>query len=146
MLPLSAEIDTQQLFLCQTQGNLFELAWRKGYRMSEFVEKFMNSQIAARLDSPYSRTQWDGEERLLHDVAEECSLFPDAKPDDVNSEALFWAGYLYRYWHYYTGESSKEMFAKTGFRRMMYTYPGYHTLACEKAIQKLLETDGGVAA
>ena len=62
------ELDTQQFGLCDIQGRLFELALRKGYDCRDFVEKFMNSRVAAALDDVYDRMQWAGEEYLLEEL------------------------------------------------------------------------------
>ena len=50
---------------------------------------------------------------------------------------LQWAGYTYRYWHYYTGKSSKEMYAIANAERMATVYPGFHTLDVKMAIDRL---------
>ena len=53
--------------------------------------------------------QWAGEEYLLEEVIDEARDRFE-KPGDVYSEELiYWIGYIYRYWHYVTCESSKEI-------------------------------------
>lgn len=123
--------------LCEMQGHLLELAWKRGYPQADFVPTFMNSEVARRLDSPYSRYQWMGEEYALSAVASDAALVPGCRPDDVDPEALFWMGYTYRYWHYLTGETSREMYAVADYDRMRRVYPGYHTVSCELAINWL---------
>ena len=54
-------------------------------------------------------------------------------------EHLFWAGYLYRYWHCLTGETSAAIQAIAPYRTMAGMYAGYHTLSCELAIENLRE-------
>ena len=54
-------------------------------------------------------------------------------------EHLFWTGYLYRYWHCLTGETSAAIHATADYRRMAGAYAGYHTLSCELAIENLKE-------
>jgi len=126
-----------QLDLCDMEGHLLELAWRRGYDMREFVPAFMGSEVAAGLDSSHSRYQWLGEGYALSHVVRSCGLFPDCKPDGTDPEALYWMGYTYRYWHYLTGETSREIYAVADFRRMKTVYAGYHTLSCEKAVEWL---------
>ena len=61
------------------------------------------------MDSTYNRMQWAGEEYLLEEVIDEARDRFE-KPGDVYSEELiYWIGYIYRYWHYVAGESSKEI-------------------------------------
>ena len=88
------------------------------------IEKFMNSHTAAALDETYDRLQWAGEEYL---------------PEKLNEEVggLKKGGITYRYWHYYTGESSKEMYATANTEKTAAVYLGFHTLDVEMAIDRL---------
>ena len=56
-----------------------------------------------------------------------------------DSETLYWAGYLYRYWHFYTGESSKEIYRQADAETINTMYYGYHTLDIKMAIDLLKE-------
>ncbi len=71
------EFKVLEIDLCEMQGRCFELAAAQGYPMRKFVPAFMNSEVARRLDSPYSRYQWMGEEYMLHQEARERHLEPD---------------------------------------------------------------------
>ena len=124
-----------ELDLCTVQGRLFELAHRSGYEIEGFVNAFMASSVARGLDSDYNRLQWSGEEYILHRIEEQCVLTKAGS--EVDPSALFWIGYLYRYWHLTTGESSRDISVQADFRRMLTVYPGYHTLSCEMAIDRI---------
>lgn len=132
------ELDTQQFGLCDIQGRLFELALRKGYDCKDFVEKFMNSRVAAALDDVYDRMQWAGEEYLLEELDDEVGGLAKAGAA-YNNEVMYWMGYTYRYWHYYTGENSKQIYAAADFEKMAMLYPGYHTLDVAMAVDRLKE-------
>lgn len=69
----------------------------------------MNSKAAAALDDVYDRLQWSGEEYILEKLADEVH---GLKPADTtySIEIMYWAGYTYRYWYYYTGESSSAIY------------------------------------
>ena len=54
-------------------------------------------------------------------------------------ETLYWIGYLYRYWHFYTVESSKEIFKIANAKKLNILYLRYHTLSLEMAIDLLKE-------
>lgn len=131
--------DTFQRCVCTEQGNLFVLAWKHGYRMGVFIPAFMNSKVAEDIDSPYDRMQWSGEEYILHSTAREIHMVPECHPETHNEEALFWAGYIYRFWQQMTGESSKRIFATCGYPDILENYAGYHTLSCEMAIKWMKE-------
>lgn len=127
----------QELDLCDVQGNLFQLAAANGYDPIAFVDAFMQSEVARGLDSDYNRLQWSGEVYILHRLEEEVTLAKGGMA--VDSEALFWAGYLTRYWHLTTGESSAEIHAIADARRLLTVYLGYHTLDCDQAIRRIKE-------
>lgn len=132
------ELDTQQFGLCDIQGRLFELALKKGYDSKAFIEKFMNSRVAAALDDVYDRMQWAGEEYLLEELDDEVGGLAKAG-ETYNNEVMYWTGYTYRYWHYYTGENSKEIYAIADAEKMAMLYPGYHTLDVAMAVDRLKE-------
>ncbi|MBR2036297.1 MAG: hypothetical protein IKA09_01060 [Lachnospiraceae bacterium] len=132
------ELNTQQFGLCDIQGRLFELALRKGYNCKAFIEKFMNSKTAAALDESYDRLQWAGEEYILEELNEEVGGIPIAGIS-YHNEIMYWSGYVYRYWHYYTGEYSKEIYAIADAEKMATVYLGFHTLDVEMAIDRLKE-------
>ena len=125
--------------LCDVQGKLFELAWRKGFDMVAFVPAFMKSRTAALIDSTYNHLQWAGEAYILEEFVAETGLRHARARKSLPPEHLFWAGYLYRYWHCLTGETSAAIYATAPYRTMAGMYAGYHTLSCELAIENLRE-------
>ncbi len=132
------ELNMQESNLCDIQGRLFELALREGYDCKEFVEKFMNSNVAASLDSSYNRMQWAGEEYMLAELDDEVGGLRKAGVV-YDNEAMYWMGYLFRFWHYYTGESSKEIMKYHDVETMVMIYPGYHCLSVEMAVDRIKE-------
>ena len=134
MLDLSR--DKRQL--CDIQGRLFELALKNGYDCPAFMDAFMNSRAAAALDDVYDRLQWAGEEYILEELDEEVGGLAKAGTHYPN-EVMYWAGYTYRYWHYYTTEASKEIYAIADAQMMASCWLGFHTLDVEMAIDNLKE-------
>ena len=104
-----ANLSLEQRQLCDIQGRLFELALKNGYDCPEFIQAFMNSRTAAALDDTYDRLQWAGEEYILEELNDEVDGLKKAGTL-YSTEVMYWTGYIYRYWHYYTGESSKAIF------------------------------------
>lgn len=111
---------------------------RNGYDCGEFAKCFMNSRTAAAYDSEFDHVQWAGKEYVLEELEAECGGLPKSEYI-YNPEAMFWMGYLYRYWHFYTGESSAEIYAHADAAKMALIYPGFHTLDNQEAIDRLLE-------
>lgn len=131
-------MDVLQLKLCDIQGRLFELSLQSGYNSEDFIKQFMRSKVAHDLDSEYNRMQWAGEEYLLEEFADEC---PKATKGGLqfDREVLYWAGYIYRYWHILTKESSREIYIQAPAKTMNSNYLMFHTMAPELAIENLQE-------
>ena len=126
-----------QLKLCDIQGRLFELSGAKGYDSVPFIKAFMTGEVAKGLDSKFNRLQWAGEEYLLAEVAETANLTTGGIVYD--KEVLYWSGYLYRFWHFDTGEDSKEIYKQAPAETMSRNWLIFHTLAPEMAIEDLKE-------
>ena len=131
-------MDLMQLKLCDIQGRLFKNSISAGYNSADFMKQFMNSNVARDLDSVYNRMQWAGEEYLLEEFADECPSTTKGN-DQYNKEMMYWSGYLYRYWHLLTGESSKEIYSQAPAKTMNINYLMFHTMAPELAIEDLKE-------
>ncbi len=127
-----------QLQMCDIQGRLFELALKNSYDSLEFIKAFMNSNVALALDDTYDRLQWAGEEYILEELNDEVGGLTPAG-QTFHNEVMYWTGYTYRYWHYYTGESSKEICKIAGPEIMNQSWLGFHTLSVSMAIDDLKE-------
>ena len=132
-----------QLQQCKIQAKLFALAYGSGYDPRAFVAAFMDSAAAEGLDADYDRMQWAGEEYILQEVVESAALAKSPSLSDVSAEALFWAGYLYRYWHFLTGEASRRIYAQAPLDVLLDVYPGMHALSPEMAIEDLRSRNHG---
>ena len=130
-------MDEIALKLCDIQGRLFELSAAKGYDSASFIKAFMLSETAKALDSTYNRMQWAGEEYLLEEVAAETLLSVGGAV--FSMDVLYWIGYLYRYWHYYTGESSAKIYKQAPVETMKRNYMMFHTMDPSLAIEDLKE-------
>ena len=131
-------LDTQKRQLCDIQGRLFELALKGGYDCLAFIEAFMNSRAAIALDDVYDRLQWAGEEYILEELDDEVNGLKKAGLT-YSREVMYWAGYVYRYWHYRTNECSREIYKIADARMMDECWMGFHTLDVEMAIDDLKE-------
>ena len=133
---LNLSLDKRQL--CDIQGRLFELALKNDYDCPQFIETFMNSQAAVSLDDTYDRLQWAGEEYILEELEDEAKGLKKAGTI-YDREVMYWAGYVYRYWHYYTNETSREIYQIADAKTMNDCWLGFHTLDVELAIEYLKE-------
>lgn len=125
------------LKLCDVQGRLFVLSVTNGYGSDIFVKTFMKSVTAKELDSSYNCKQCFGEEYLFDEVIEMAGdVFKES--DEVYSlECIYWIGYIYRYWHYVTGESSKEIYKQAPIKVMKQNYARLYMRTPEEGIEVL---------
>jgi len=131
--------ESLKLALCEMQAQLFVQSQEKGYASESFINAFMNSDIAEDLDMPFNHMQWAGTHSLMSRMEEEhTNKLTQGECYDI--ETLYWAGYLYRYWHIYTGESSREILKQASAKTMRVVYLMYHTMSPEMAIDRLKES------
>ena len=130
-----------QLALCDTQGQLFQLAGEKGFASENFVKLYMNSQAAADMDKDFHHVQWAGKEYILSELLDECQEANTTSGEVYDAETLYWMGYIYRYWNLYTGETSRAVYRQAPARKMQVVYLMYHTMSPELAIDRLKESD-----
>ncbi len=132
-------MDALELKLCDIQGRLFELFSNTEYDEESLAKAFMNSEISENLDSEYNRMQWAGEEYLLEELVANCRDKLIVKKEKISKDVLFWIGYVYRYWHFYTNEESKKIYKQAPFDTMNVNYLMFHTMDVEMAIDNLKE-------
>lgn len=70
--------------------------------------------------------QWAGEEYLLEELDDEVGGLPCGA--SWGREPMYWTGYLYRLWHYLTGETSRAIYATADARHHGGAYLGMHVL------------------
>lgn len=128
-----------QLKLCDIQGRLFELSAEKKYDSAAFIKAFMTSDTAKALDSAYNRMQWAGEEYLLEEVAANAGDALAVDSEIFSKDILYWIGYIYRYWHYYSGEDSAKVYRQAPVETMKRNYMIFHTMDPVLAIEDLKE-------
>ena len=132
-------MDELQLKLCDIQGRLFELSADKYYGSAVFIKQFMTSSIAKALDSTYNRMQWAGEEYLLEEITDASNGKITSNGEVFSKDVLYWIGYTYRYWHYYTGEESSRIYKQAPVEVMKRNYMMFHTMSPSLAVDALKE-------
>ena len=82
--------------------------------------------------------QWAGEEYILEELNDEVNGLKKTGIS-YSTEVMYWTGYVCRYWHYYTGECSHEIYKTADAETMNERWPGFHTFDVEMAIDDLKE-------
>ena len=131
-------MDSLQRKLCDVQGRLFKMSVDRKYESMSFIKTFMSSDIAKGLDSEFDKTQWVGEEYLIDELSSDYkkSLIVG---ETLDEEVMYWIGYTYRYWHFYTSESSKEIIKQASPKTMATNYLMFHTMDPQMAVDNLKE-------
>ena len=130
-------LDEIALKLCDIQGRLFELSANQKYDSIKFIRVFRNSDVSRALDSKYNRMQWAGEEYLLEEVVDNAGNKVSVGGEVFSKDVLYWIGYIYRYWHYYSGEDSKKIYKQAPVEVMKRNYMMFHTMDPVLAIEDL---------
>ena len=128
-----------QIKLCDIQGRLFELSAEKEIDSAAFIKVFMMSETAKALDSDYNRMQWAGEEYLFEEVLSSADDSVKKNGEIFSADVLYWIGYIYRYWHYYTDEDSTKIYKQVPVETMKRNYMIFHTMDPSLAIEDLKE-------
>lgn len=103
------------------------------------VIAFMKGDLTKYLDSTYNRMQWAGEEYILEELIDTFKDKLKLKHKKFSKDTLYWMGYVYHYFHYYTNEESKIIYKQAPFATMMINYFMFHTMDVEMAIDDLKE-------
>ena len=118
---------------------MFELSAEQRLPSAAFIKAFMTSATAKELDSSYNRMQWMGEEYLLEEVKSSAGESLTGDGDIYQKDIMYWIGYIYRYWHYYTGEDSAKILRQAPVQTMRRNYMMFHTMDPVLAIEDLKE-------
>ena len=136
------KLDRDGLWLCKIQGELFEKSITNVSTSSSiFIRRFMNSEIAKVFDS---KDFLDDTISINGIYKELDAQFGESKYGSTkfNSEVLFWIGYIYRYFSYTYGLSSKQVYKIIKPNELNEMYYVYHTFDCANAIARILEEKG----
>ena len=121
--------------LCSIQGRLFELSVKFGFESNNFVNTYMNSDLASKFNSAYDRSQWMGEEYLLDELINTHKLI---KGKTYSYDVMFWMGYTYAYWAINYNETCFKIIKIANPKIMAENYAGLHTISADLAVQDLI--------
>lgn len=136
------KIDEEGLKLCELQADVFA----KSIEMTKcsspiFIRRFMNSQVAVRMDHRGFLLEASDDISILNEVEAQYGMTSYGK-ERYNREELYWMGYLYRYWAYTYEISSKHVYKQMKANELRKLYYPYHSLDPAQAIERILESKG----
>ena len=130
------KFSSDELDVVEKQGMLFSSCQNEfDVDAFDFIKKFMQTQLAEDI-SVFSATS-------IKQIGEHLLNMVDVMPltEKKYTEALYWIGYLYRYWNY-MGTPSKEIVKIAPVEKAYVLYSGYHCLDVQEAIALLIERSG----
>lgn len=136
------KIDEEGLKLCILQAEVFADSLTVTLCSSPvFIRRFMNSEVAARMDRRGFLLEACDVESVLNEVDEQYGPTSYGK-ERYGREELYWLGYLYRYWAYTYEKSSKQVYRQIKSKDLRKLYYPYHSLDPAQAIERILESSG----
>ena len=132
------ELSEFETAVCESQGKLFqECQFDFKCDAADFVSKFMKSEIAAKMDTKSSPWRVAGNKQRGEELLRLASV-KQVSEKHINPNALYWVGYMYRYWAF-LGASSKAIIEFVPLDLALLTYSGYHCLALKEAIRMYMK-------
>ena len=136
------KIDEEGLKLCTLQADVFADSLTETQCSSPiFIRRFMNSQVASRMDHKGFLLEACDETCIFKDIDAQYGPTSYGK-ERYGREELYWLGYLYRYWAYTYEKSSKQVYKQIKAKDLRNLYYPYHSLDPAQAIERILESHG----
>lgn len=136
------KMDEIGLKLCKIQGEIFAAsATQTDCSSLIFMRRFMNSQLAGRMDLGGFLFEACDVGRAIEEINEEFGESAYGK-EKYSENELYWIGYLYRYWAYTYQKTSKQLYRLTKPKELRELYYPYHSLDPAQAIERILEAKG----
>ncbi|MCL1808953.1 MAG: hypothetical protein FWG42_04185 [Clostridiales bacterium] len=138
---LDKELSLFEIAVCENQGDLFEESqYDFNCDAFDFVTKFMNSEIAGSLDQDLSMCHTWGIKQIGETLISMVEIEKHSGEEYISRDCLHWVGYLYRYWAWWLGTSSRQIILDAPVALACAMYDGYHTLDMKAAILMFLRT------
>ncbi len=136
------KIDKDGVLLCELQARAFELSSSVMLTSSAiFIRRFMNSKVAKSMDSTAFLQLNIAEKDILDSINEEYGVSQYGKVKYTKNE-LYWIGYIYRYYAYTYGISSRQAYKLIKAKELRDLFLPYHTMDPAQAIERILESKG----
>lgn len=132
------EITHDGLLLCDIQANTFEQSIQLACSSEVFIRRFMNSEVATEFDSLAFLDDTKTIQDVYDDLKKQYGEF-NYGSTKFSTQALFWIGYIYRYFCFTYNLSSKTAYKLIKPNELNEAYLPYHTLDPVNAIDRLLE-------
>ena len=128
--------------LCKMQANLFfEYDNYESCSPTVFIRRFMNSDLAKRFDDYTVLLDISSNETFIQELNEQYGETTFGKTEPQLKEAMFWVGYLYRYWCFVYEIPSKKLIRYVNPKMLLDRYYVYHSMDLDYAIERICEEE-----
>lgn len=131
--------DNDGRILCNLQAEIFMKSIEYPTSSPIFIRRYMNSEYCEQLDGRAFLNGSVNTDNVFSSLDEQYGQTKYGETKYSSSE-LNWIGYLYRYWAYVYGYSSKAVFRLANGREMHELYYAYHSLDPAAAIERIMES------
>ena len=122
---------------CRLQGEIFEksiIYIDSG--SATFIRNFMHSNIAKHIDKGFIMQESISLEKIYEDYIKEYGN-KEYGQTKYRPQAMYWIGYIYRYWCELYNISSSSVYKIINGSKMNTLYEPYHTMSPEKTISRI---------
>ena len=139
---LDYELSEKEQAMCRAQGDLFEgcqyLDLYPPCDPFDFSIRFMRSDLAKDRDDVYSYSFSWGEAQTWQEFFKYEKRIKPFSGEYENDKALYWAGYIYRYWALWLGRASAEIIDEVPLKLLLVMYMGWHCVSPQETILELM--------
>ena len=136
------KVDKDGYTLCVLQSTVFELSLEKRNSSSPiFIRRFMNSEIAKRLDDAAILDTNLQATDILERLNDEYGISNYGSIKYTKNE-MYWIGYVYRYFALACNFSSAQIYRIVKPKELRDVFLPYHTMDPSQAIERILEAKG----
>ena len=122
---------------CRLQGEIFEKSIIYiDCGSASFIRNFMHSNIAKHIDKGTIMQESISLDKIFKKYIEEYGNRKYGKAK-YRPQAMYWIGYIYRYWCELYNLSSSSVYKIINGSKINALYEPYHTMSPEKAISRI---------
>lgn len=131
------------LILCRIQADLFA----NYYDFSPcspyiFIRRFSYSFLAKSFDDTTILLDASSNQTFIDEIDRQFGKTTFGASKQIDKDAMYWVGYVYRYISYIYKISSDELFIKVKPNILLSRFRLYHSMDIEYAIERIIEEEG----
>lgn len=124
--------------MCEMQGEFFELSVERFKCSSyKFISRFMNSDIAKRLDETDDPYNFISPNNLIASMKNNYPSLNEENGEKLSAKVIRWVGYIYRAYSIIKKRDSSSIYKSIKAQQMVALYDSFHTFSPEYCVDRL---------